>query len=114
PTLSSFQVDIPSNPGLEDLLNQLRGATLTVSTTEAKLSGTIVGLQKRQRGGTEKQPTEEYWVLNLKTGRTIRPIAMSDVRDLSLDDPKLDAELDRALAAVAQSRGQDKKPVTIN
>ena len=36
------------------------------------------------------------------------------MRDFQLDDPKLEEELDKALAALAQARDQDKKPVTIN
>jgi hypothetical protein len=54
------------------------------------------------------------WLLNLKSGRTIRSIPMDDITDLAIEDPKLDAELDRALTALAQSRDQEKKPVTIN
>src|SRR5687768_15372783 len=56
-TLKSFQVDITANPGLEDLLNQLRGAALTVSTADAKFQGTIVGVQKRVKpAAAEKEP----------------------------------------------------------
>src|SRR5215207_5294907 len=35
-TLGSFQINIAGNPTLADLLNQLRGATVTVKTTAAE------------------------------------------------------------------------------
>src|SRR5665213_1593831 len=47
-TLKSFQVDITDNPTMADLLNQLRGAKITVSLAGAnKVSGTILGVEKR-------------------------------------------------------------------
>ena len=45
---------------------------------------------------------------------SIRSVPLDDVRSLVLDDKKLQDELNRALAALAGARDQDKKPVTIN
>ena len=44
-TLKSFQVDITANPDMSDLLNQLRGAKITL-TLEAdhKMTGVILGV----------------------------------------------------------------------
>jgi hypothetical protein len=39
---------------------------------------------------------------------------LQNVANLSLDDPQLQDELTKALAALVQARDQDKKPVTIN
>ena len=44
-TLASFQINIGANPPLADLLNQLRGATVTVKTNDAKaIRGTVLGV----------------------------------------------------------------------
>src|SRR5213082_3206609 len=49
-TLRSFQVDITNNPPLADLLNQLRGARVTVSLTSgSKHVGTVLGVEKKRR-----------------------------------------------------------------
>src|SRR5205085_5578863 len=40
-TLRSFQVDITANPPLADLLNQLRGAKVTLKFADQSLTGTI-------------------------------------------------------------------------
>src|SRR3954466_14874301 len=45
-TLKSFQVDITENPSLPDLLNQLRGASLTVTLPGGnKETGLILGVE---------------------------------------------------------------------
>jgi hypothetical protein len=111
-TLKSFQVDITQNPSLAQLLNQLRGAHVTIQAQAEHLSGTILGVETRQRAsekGDAAVPT-----LNLLTGATIRSVDLQSISNLSLDDPQLQDELTKALAALVQARDQDKKPVTIN
>jgi len=118
-TLKSFQVDITANPPLSDMLNELRGAKITVTVAEGTVNGTIVGVEKRSRvvggaGPADKAEVVDNWLLHLKIGHKFRSLPLDEVRDFQLDDPKLEEELDKALAALAQARDQDKKPVTIN
>src|SRR6267142_2242728 len=111
-TLASFQVDISKNPPLGELLNQLRGAKVKVSVGPEMISGTILGLEKRPKAVEKGQI--EIWQLNLISGATVRSIPLEEVTRLDLEDPTLQEELGKALTALAESRGQDKKPVTIN
>jgi hypothetical protein len=115
-TLQSFQVDISKNPPLADLLNQLRGAVVTVKTAGADtLRGTILGVEKKKRPvGDKDKEVIEVAVLNLLSNAMIQSVSLDEVRDLQLEDPQLREELTKALGAVAQARGQDKKPVVIN
>ena len=112
-TLRSFQVDITRNPSLADLLNQLRGARVTVLAHAEKVSGTIVGVETRRIPADKGEPIDVA-VLNLLAGATFRAIELQAISNLSLDDPELEEELTKALSALAQSRDQDKKPVTLN
>ena len=111
-TLASFQVDISKNPPLGELLNQLRGAKVKVNVGPESISGTILGLEKRPKAVEKGQI--EIWQLNLISGATVRSIPLEEVTRLDLEDPTLQEELAKALTALAESRGQDKKPVTIN
>lgn len=111
-TLKSFQVDITENPSLADLLNQLRGAKVTACLATDTAAGTILGVEKRQRPVGD-HGIADYWVLNLLSGAAIRSVSLEDLRQLELDEPRLQEELTRALAALAQARDQDKKPVVI-
>lgn len=112
-TLKSFEVDITNNPPLPELLNQLRGARLSVITSNGPIDGTILGVEKKQKVINEKQ-TVEVDILNLRSGRMIRPIPLDDVQSLEMTDAKLNAELDAALAALSQARDLEKKPVEIH
>ncbi len=116
-TLRSFQVDITANPSLAELLNQLRGAKVTVRQQAEETRGTILGVEKKKKpvGGDSKEIVEES-ILNLvsETPKTrLVAIPLDGVADIRLEDPALQEELDRALAALAQSRDKDKKPVQI-
>jgi hypothetical protein len=113
-TLKSFQVDLAGNPSLAELLSQLRGAKVQILAGSDNLSGTILGLEKKPKAVGDKGNTIEVWVINLITGGTIRSVELSDARKIELEDPQLQSELAKALSALAQSRDQDKKPVTLN
>jgi hypothetical protein len=112
--LRSFQVDIAANPSLGDLLNQLRGAKVTVKVQTESISGTILGLEKQRKVVGEKDTIIDEWMLNLMAGATIRTVALSEVRQLDLEDAQLQEELTKALTALSQARDQDKKPVVID
>jgi hypothetical protein len=112
-TLRSFQVDITGNPSLADLLNQLRGASVTIQFQAERLTGTILGVESRRKPGADGEGTETR-VLNILTGATIRAVELESISSLALDDLQLQEELTRALTALSQARDKDKKPVTIN
>ena len=112
-TLRSFQVDITQNPSLADLLNQLRGAHITLQSQAEKLSGVILGVEQRRKSVSNSEAVDVP-VLNVLTGANIRAIELPSVSSLSLDDAALQDELTKALVALSQARDQDKKPVTIN
>ncbi len=113
-TLKSFQVDITGNPTLAQLLNQLRGAKVTVTVQTEKVTGTILGVEKRTKVLGEKNQTVETWVLNLLSTASIRQLPLEDVQNVVLDDAALQEELTKALTALTQARDQDKKPVVIH
>jgi hypothetical protein len=112
-TLRSFQVDITGNPSLADLMNQLRGAKVTVQTQGERLAGTVLGVEMRPKAISGDQ-TLEVPILNVISGAMIRAVDLQSITSLTLDEPQLQAELEKALVALTQARDQDKKPVTIN
>lgn len=113
-TLRSFQVDISGNPTFGDLLGQLRGAKVKVRLGDTSLSGIILGVERRVKVVGDRGDKIDEWVLNLIDGATVRAIELGEVRSLDFEDPTLQAELGKALAALAQARDQDKKPMLIH
>ncbi len=112
-TLSSFQVDLSEDPSLGELLDQLRGADVAVSVHGEELTGTILGLETKSRVVEDTGLSEQKWWINILTDAAIRSIPLESVQKIELKDPQLEAELHKALRALAQSRDQDKKPVEI-
>ena len=115
-TLKSFAIDITANPSLADLLNQLRGAKVTISVGPDKTTGTILGVERRRaivKG--EKGDDQTAWqpVLNLVSDGQIVSQLLDNVTAIKLDDAQLQEELNKALVALAGARDVDKKPVTI-
>ena len=125
-TLSSFQIDLSGTPTLADLLAQLRGAKVTVTTnTGQTLSGTILGVEKKQRpvlpaaapaqaAAVGPAAVVQIEQLNLVTDEGIQGVDLGNVKDFQLEDAHLRDELEKALAALAASRDKDRKPVTIH
>ena len=68
-TLRSFQVDITANPSMAELLNQLRGAKVTVVESDRTIDGTILGVETKRRP-VKKEDAEpiEVSILNVITG----------------------------------------------
>ena len=117
-TLKSFQLDLTSNPPLSDLLNQLRGAQVSVTLAQGAhpIEGTVLGVEKQQRPTGEKDRPQlvDVWVLNLVGENGIQPVELGQVSDVKIQDPELRKELTAALTALAQARDKDKKPVEIH
>jgi hypothetical protein len=115
-TLKSFQIDISNNPTLADILNQVRGAKVSIQMLDESLSGTILGVEAKDRplGSKDDQKVVKVWYINLIAAGGIRSLPLEEVRKINLEDAALQSELDQALAALAQARDKDKKPVIVN
>ena len=111
-TLKSFQVDISDNPPLAALLTRVRGAKVSITAQAEKIDGTILGVESRKVPAGDKG-TVTVWMVNLISDGAIRAVRLDEIRSLRLLDKQLQSELDEALAALSQSRDQDKKPVSI-
>jgi hypothetical protein len=121
-TLKTFALDLTRNPTLAELLRQARGEKVQLDVSEAgpagrplkgQVTGTIVGVERRRVKG-EKETTAEIDVLNLLTPSGLRSIPFDDIRQTQLLDPKLNDELQEALAILAKAHRGDKKTVTLD
>ena len=75
----------------------------------------MLGVEKRQVPGG-KDAASRRWkksFLNVVTEHGIRSLELAKIDRFQLEDAGLQSELNRALAAVAGARDQDKKPVDI-
>ncbi len=108
--LKSFAVDISGNPGMAELLDQLRGAAVIVHAPE-RVDGTILSVEQRQRE-VEKSTLTEF-VLNIVTSGGIKSVPLRTGDSIQFADEKLQDELNRALSLLAGSRDTEQKAVDI-
>ncbi len=115
-TLKSFQIDISTNPTLAGILNQIRGTKISVSASDEKIEGTVLGVEEKDHpvGNPGQQQVVKESFVNLITSEGIRSISLDAVKKLAIEDADLQKELDQALTALAQARDKDKKPVIVN
>jgi hypothetical protein len=109
--LRTFSIDLTSNPTLADLLSQVRGEKIEIDSPS--LTGTILGIEKRNKPVGESQSVEVTY-LNLLTDDGLRSVALDSVGRIKLSNPKLDADLRQALMVLAMGNTKDKKSVTLN
>ena len=110
-TLRSFAIDLSNGPGMASILRQMRGAEVEVSTPDGTVRGTVVAVdsQTRAAGGD----AVEVDVLSLLTPGGLVGVRLDTARRIAFTDPALQAELAGALAALAEDRGGDRKPVRV-
>jgi len=106
-TLQSFAIDLTGNPGIAQILTQVRGEAVELTTSQ-RISGTIVGVESKPSG----ENTADTF-LNLLTVEGMRSINLAEVRSFRFLNPRLQAELDQALSLLAESRSAEKKRVTV-
>lgn len=111
-TLRSFGVDITGKPTLADLLDQLRGEPVEISGLQS-ISGVILGVEK-QRQQFGDAGIVEIDLLNLLTDVGMQQLPVRELGGIKLTNPKVNAELRKALETLALGHDADKKSVVLN
>ena len=110
-TLKSFGIDLTTNPGLGELLGQVRGERIEVATP-GPITGTVLSVEtKKKPVGEDKTVDVEY--LNLLTDDGLRSIPLDQVQRVKLLDPRLDSGLRQALTVLAAGHDTQKKTVAV-
>ena len=113
-TLGSFGINLNGNPTLGQILTQVRGEPVEV-TAPNPIVGTLIGVEKKTESigeGSQHRIVEQEYV-TLLTEDGFRSISLANVQRIKLINPALNAELHRALAALATNHDAQKKTVSI-
>jgi hypothetical protein len=112
-TLQSFAVDVTQPTSKAELLNHLRGSSVSVTTTASQpLTGQIVGVEDRTV--TENGKTYTVQVLNLLTQAGLQSVFLDDARAIKLLDPRIDSEFRDALTTLAGGSDDQRRTVTLH
>jgi hypothetical protein len=109
--LSSFAVNLNGNPNLASLLEQLRGEKVEIDAPN-RMVGEIVSIETRKTEIGKDHFTDQT-VINVATDGGLRSVIVESAGSIKLLNPKLDAELHKALAVLATAHETDKKTVSL-
>lgn len=110
--LASFAIDVSRSASLEDLLGQMRGAPVRLSTPEGPVEGTVVGVESRSEQIDRTTIRRPY--VNLLTKSGLRSFGLYDASNLEVLDAALAEELTKALTALAEHRADNTKAVEMS
>src|SRR5215469_9967864 len=117
-TLKSFAINLTSNPGYGQILNQARGEKVEVvsqttsNTQPGTLTGTILGVEPKEEA-VSKDKVVHVETLNLWCAEGIRSVKLADVTRVRFLNPVMENEVRRALEVLSLSHDTQKKAVSL-
>lgn len=111
--LESFGINLGDDPSMATLLGRLRGAEVRVGLPEGLVNGTILGSEVREQAVGNAQKTVTVPYLNVVTPKGIRSVSLHEARSVELVDAGLQAELTKALTAIATQREERTRSVDV-
>ncbi len=115
-TLASFGINLTGNPSLGQMLDQIRGERIEVTTPNTVI-GIIVGVEKKEEavGIVEdlRRPVVQVEYLNVLTEDGLRSIPLAQIQRIKLLNDRLNQDLQQALSVLAAGHDTQKKAVSI-
>ncbi len=95
------------------LLNAYQGAEVAVEGPSLKASGKLIQvLPETEEFGTDKSVTRNR--ISIMTDQGIKSAIMEDLTSISFTDPKIKAEVARALDAIRENGTSERRMLTVN
>lgn len=112
--LQAFSIDISGAPSRAELLQQIRGTSVTLTTDHTEpITGLVVGVETQYVTLPDGQGSADRHSVSVLADDSLHTVPLDTVRSLQINDAALAEELRQALAAVAQGRDAGKRPVTL-
>jgi len=112
--LAAFGINLGDDPSMGVLLGRLRGAEVKVTSANGTVAGTILGGEMREEASGNAQKTIQVPFLNIVGKGGIQSVNLHEARSIELADPDLQAELMKALGAIAQQRQEQSRSLDVS
>ncbi|MBF0632971.1 MAG: hypothetical protein HQL89_18580 [Magnetococcales bacterium] len=113
--LKGFIVDLSHNPTLADILTQLRGNPVQITYQGKEILGRILGMEQRPLAfAADPDKTMLSWTINLATSEGLRTFPLLDVEKLLLTKGETQGDLIKALDALEQAGGHERKNLQVS
>jgi hypothetical protein len=112
--LEGILISVPENSALSQFLVQLKGAKISVTAANEKLSGRVMGVEPIVEKNKDGQILQQSYKLVLLTDAgVIRSVDLYSITELSLQNPELQKDLERLLSLTIEAKNTDRKTITI-
>ncbi len=111
--LGSFGIDLSDNPTLSTILGRLRGTSVRFVTADGPVAGIILGSEMREQAQGSAQKAIAVPFINVVTETGVRSVNLTTIVTVQLENPALNAELMKALGALAAHSTDRFKTVDI-
>ncbi|MDR1956799.1 MAG: hypothetical protein LBQ30_08105 [Treponema sp.] len=111
-TLQSLSIDLSAHPSMAEILDSLKGAEIEVYTP-GPIRGRILGVEYRSGEALSGRGMDKLPVLSLVTGQGIRLLGLQEISRFVFQDPRINADLNRALDMIMDSRNVDTRNLRI-
>ncbi len=114
--LASFGIDISDKPTAGQLLDRLRGTKVRIVMVDGALEGTVLNVENKPTvlAGKDGGSVKDLPWINLVTSAGVRSANLTNATGFDILDGELAAELNKALAAIAEMRSEQRKTVNIS
>ncbi|MDR1420398.1 MAG: DUF4139 domain-containing protein [Treponema sp.] len=113
-TLGSLLIDLSGNPDLASILASMRGAEIEI-TAPSSIRGRIIGIEYKSAPVQESRlpAAAEPWLI-IFTASGLRSVNLKDIATVNFPDPRVGADLNRALDLLAASGNSTSRELTLN
>ncbi len=106
--LGDLRVDPSGSPALTDFLKRTQGESVVVTTAEGLFRGRVFSVE------TSRQNNRLITILNLVDSNGIQAVDITDLKNLTFEDPRLQQEIVSALEMIARSRVKTVRTLKIS
>lgn len=111
-TLSGLALDLSSTPGWLELFTQLRGREVTIEKLDNEvITARVLGTDRRLVRNNEQWVEADY--LNLVSEKGLETLGLEQIRRFEITNSHLQAELNKALDALAQNQQLERQQVSL-
>jgi hypothetical protein len=111
-TLKSLSIDLSRYSSIAEILDSLKGTEIQIHTP-VSIQGRILGVEYRTPEATQDKGPGEASYLSLYTGEGIQVISLKEVHRFTFQDPRINADLHRALDLIMNSRNADTRNLQV-
>ena len=110
--LDEFNFHIQKDQGLPQILRQLQGSEVTVLMGNTSITGTIMGVEKRNTQ-IDKRIVPRFFLTIMDPNSQLRTFETAEITGIKLVDPKLNKDLEQYLSILFRKHQRNGKTVTI-